>query len=70
MIYNIGTFNDADEFLQLIATSRGKLKKGGRVDVEVGVVDGGLWFVFWRVSWNDWQSIVSIMLLINWLNKC
>ncbi|KAK2076812.1 hypothetical protein QBZ16_005038 [Prototheca wickerhamii] len=35
MIYNIGTFNDADEFLQLIATSRGKLKKGGRVDVEV-----------------------------------
>ena len=40
MIYNIGTFNDADEFLQLIATSRGKLKKGGRVDVEVGVVDG------------------------------
>ena len=65
MIYNIGTFNDADEFLQLIATSRGKLKKGGRVDVEVGVVDGGLRFAFWRVSRYGLHPLLCIMLLIN-----
>lgn len=35
-VYKIGAFAGVDQFLQLIAAARGKLKKGGIVDVEVG----------------------------------
>lgn len=34
-VYKIGTFDGVDQFLQLIANARGKLKKGGIVDTEV-----------------------------------
>lgn len=35
VIYKIPKFSTADELLQQIAESRGKLKKGGVVDVQV-----------------------------------
>jgi hypothetical protein len=34
-VYKVGAFAGVDQFLQLIAAARGKLKKGGIVDVEV-----------------------------------
>jgi nuclear GTP-binding protein len=34
-LYKVPGFSDVDEFLQHIATARGKLKKGGVVDVQV-----------------------------------
>lgn len=41
-VYKIGTFAGVDQFLQLIANARGKLKKGGVVDTEVSTV-GACW---------------------------
>ena len=36
-LYKVAGFSEsADKFLQLVAAARGKLKKGGTVDVQVG----------------------------------
>lgn len=34
-IYKVATFDGVDSFLQQVANARGKLKRGGVVDVEV-----------------------------------
>lgn len=34
MLYKIPNFETADDFLQKVATVRGKLKKGGIVDID------------------------------------
>lgn len=48
VLYKIPKFEGASEFLQSIASTRGKLKKGGAVDVEVRFVAGGS--RTWRLS--------------------
>jgi hypothetical protein len=47
-VYKVATFDGVDSFLQQVANARGKLKRGGVVDVEVreatrgkGEVGGG-----------------------------
>lgn len=34
-LYKVAAFGGAEQFLQLVATARGKLKKGGTVDMQV-----------------------------------
>ncbi|KAK9814574.1 hypothetical protein WJX72_008095 [[Myrmecia] bisecta] len=46
MTYKIPAFKGADEFLQLIASARGKLKKGGSVDVAAAA----------RIVLQDWND--------------
>lgn len=45
-IYKIPGFQSVDEFLQNVATVRGKLKKGGIVDVEAAA----------RIILHDWNE--------------
>lgn len=45
-IYKIPGFESVDEFLQNVATVRGKLKKGGIVDVEAAA----------RIILHDWNE--------------
>ncbi|WIA32487.1 hypothetical protein OEZ86_003306 [Tetradesmus obliquus] len=45
-VYKIGAFAGVDQFLQLIAAARGKLKKGGIVDVEAAA----------RIVLQDWNE--------------
>ncbi|KAL8102002.1 guanine nucleotide-binding protein-like NSN1 [Apium graveolens] len=45
-IYKIPNFNSADEFLQNVATARGKLKKGGIIDVDSAA----------RIVLHDWNE--------------
>lgn len=45
-IYNIPSFNSVDEFLQNVATVRGKLKKGGIIDVDAAA----------RIVLHDWNQ--------------
>ncbi|KAL1830385.1 hypothetical protein ACET3Z_000036 [Daucus carota] len=45
-IYKIPSFNSADEFLQNVATARGKLKKGGIIDVDAAA----------RIVLHDWNE--------------
>ncbi|KAI0523303.1 hypothetical protein KFK09_005698 [Dendrobium nobile] len=45
-LYNISSFSSIDEFLQKVATSRGKLKKGGIVDPEAAA----------RIVLHDWNE--------------
>lgn len=45
-IYNISQFKSVEEFLQKVATLRGKLKKGGVVDVEAAA----------RIVLHDWNE--------------
>lgn len=44
-IYKVPTFDSVDEFLQNVATVRGKLKKGGIVDVDAAA----------RIVLHDWN---------------
>lgn len=45
-IYNISQFTSAEDFLQKVATLRGKLKKGGVVDLEAAA----------RIVLHDWNE--------------
>ncbi|GLT24976.1 hypothetical protein SLA2020_001350 [Shorea laevis] len=45
-IYKIPSFNSVDEFLQNVATVRGKLKKGGIIDVDAAA----------RIVLHDWNE--------------
>lgn len=45
-IYKIPNFDSADEFLQNVATARGKLKKGGIIDVDSAA----------RIVLHDWNE--------------
>jgi len=42
-VYKIAAFADVDEFLRLIAAARGKLKRGGVPDMQVGLGWGWGW---------------------------
>ncbi|WOG95018.1 hypothetical protein DCAR_0314320 [Daucus carota subsp. sativus] len=46
MLYRIPSFDSVDEFLQNVATARGKLKKGGIVDVDAAA----------RIVLHDWNE--------------
>lgn len=45
-LYNLPSFDSVDDFLQKVATIRGKLKKGGIVDVEAAA----------RIVLHDWNE--------------
>ncbi|PKA57858.1 hypothetical protein AXF42_Ash015236 [Apostasia shenzhenica] len=52
-LYKISSFTSVDEFLQKVATIRGKLKKGGVVDLEAAA----------RIVLHDWnEGMFSILL--------
>jgi nuclear GTP-binding protein len=57
-LYKVASFTSVDDFLQKVATLRGKLKKGGVVDVEAAA----------RIVLHDWNEgmvdILSSTLLI------
>ncbi|XP_074570083.1 guanine nucleotide-binding protein-like NSN1 [Curcuma longa] len=45
-LYKLSTFSSIDDFLQKVATSRGKLKKGGVVDIEAAA----------KIVLHDWNE--------------
>lgn len=45
-LYKLPSFDSVDDFLQKVATVRGKLKKGGIVDVEAAA----------RIILHDWNE--------------
>lgn len=45
-LYKLPSFESVDDFLQKLATVRGKLKKGGIVDVEAAA----------RIVLHDWNE--------------
>jgi nuclear GTP-binding protein len=45
-LYKVPSFSSVDDFLQKVATLRGKLKKGGIVDVEAAA----------RIVLHDWND--------------
>ena len=45
-LYKVSNFSAVDDFLQKVATVRGKLKKGGVVDVEAAA----------RIVLHDWNE--------------
>lgn len=45
-LYKIPSFDSVDDFLQIVATVRGKLKKGGIVDIESAA----------RIVLHDWNE--------------
>ena len=45
-LYKLPNFDSVDDFLQKVATVRGKLKKGGVVDVEAAA----------RIVLDDWNQ--------------
>lgn len=45
-IYKVPTFDSVDDFLQKVATVRGRLKKGGIVDVDAAA----------RIVLHDWNE--------------
>lgn len=50
-LYKIPSFDSVDDFLQKVATVRGKLKKGGIVDTEAAA----------RIILHDWNEGIHIM---------
>lgn len=52
-IYKLPSFSSVEEFLQNVATVRGKLKKGGLVDVEAAA----------RIILRDWNEGMSFKLI-------
>ena len=52
-IYKIPSFQSVDEFLQNVATVRGKLKKGGIVDVEAAA----------RIILHDWNEGMHVNVI-------
>lgn len=58
-LYKIPSFDSVDDFLQKVATIRGKLKKGGAVDVEATA----------RIVLHDWnEGMVVLSLSHNCIN--
>lgn len=45
-LYNVSSFDSVDDFLQKVAIARGKLKKGGIVDVDAAA----------RIVLHDWNE--------------
>lgn len=54
-LYKIPTFSSVDDFLQKVATVRGKLKKGGIVDVEAAA----------RIILHDWNEGIHLLDLFS-----
>lgn len=52
-LYKLPTFSSVDDFLQKVATLRGKLKKGGVLDTEAAA----------RIVLHDWNEGMSSKLL-------
>lgn len=51
-LYKVPSFDSVDDFLQKVATVRGKLKKGGIVDVDAAA----------RIVLHDWnEGIISLL---------
>jgi nuclear GTP-binding protein len=48
-LYKIPSFESVDDFLQIVATVRGKLKKGGIVDIDAAA----------RIVLHDWNEGMS-----------
>lgn len=46
MLYKVPSFDSVDDFLQKVATVRGKLKKGGIVDIDAAA----------RIVLHDWNE--------------
>ena len=58
-LYKMPSFTSVDDFLQKLATLRGKLKKGGIVDVEAAA----------KIVLHDWnEGIIDDLSLINVVN--
>lgn len=49
-LYKLPSFDSVDDFLQKVATVRGKLKKGGIVDVEAAA----------RIVLHDWNEGMNL----------
>ena len=55
-LYKIPTFESVDDFLQIVATVRGKLKKGGIVDIDAAA----------RIVLHDWnEGTVDKLSVVN-----
>lgn len=55
-LYKLERFGNVDEFLQKVATIRGKLKKGGIVDVEAAA----------RIVLHDWnEGLIYLFIFYN-----
>ena len=52
-LYKVPSFSSVDDFLQKIATLRGKLKKGGVVDVEAAA----------KIMLHDWNEGMGVCLI-------
>ena len=52
-LYKVPSFSSVDDFLQKVATLRGKLKKGGVVDVEAAA----------KIMLHDWNEGVGVCLI-------
>ena len=52
-LYKVPSFSSVDDFLQKVATLRGKLKKGGVVDVEAAA----------RIVLHDWNEGMGVCLI-------
>ena len=52
-LYKVPSFSSVDDFLQKIATLRGKLKKGGVVDVEAAA----------KIVLHDWNEGMGVCLI-------
>lgn len=53
-LYKVPSFDSVDDFLQKVATVRGKLKKGGVLDVEAAA----------RIVLHDWNEGTDLWMLI------
>ena len=52
-LYKVPSFSSVDDFLQKVATLRGKLKKGGVVDVEAAA----------KIVLHDWNEGMGVCLI-------
>nr|POE69507.1 guanine nucleotide-binding protein-like nsn1 [Quercus suber] len=62
-LYKLPSFDSVDDFLQKVATVRGKLKKGGVMDVEAAERTG-------LHDWNQASSLLMISTLWKFLLSC
>lgn len=53
-LYKIPSFDSVDDFLQKVATVRGKLRKGGIVDVEAAA----------RIILHDWNEGMHLLQFV------
>jgi len=57
-LYKLPSFSSVDDFLQKVATIRGKLKKGGILDVEAAV----------KIVLHDWNEGKPPSFVLNAIN--